>query len=102
MLVIKYKKSGKCIADEDAEEWIDKVLRDYKIHEDKEWDTVIYVANELLITIFRVKIKEGRISHRDIIFKYPYRPDGVPNKNGMMVSHPISIEDQMLDRLILW
>ncbi len=100
VLVIKYKNTGQCIADDDAEEWVDKIICDYKTYDNNK-DMIITIANELLLLLFRVKVKEGRISYEDIIFKYSHDiPDGVPNKYGSIESHPISTYDDLLERVL--
>jgi hypothetical protein len=66
-------ENGYLFADGKAEEWVNGIIN--KFHkdiaegcEDIDWD--IKVCSYLLVDAFRVKIAEGRLSHKDIIFRF--------------------------------
>lgn len=71
MIIVEYNPtSDYVVPDAEVEKYVDDVLNYYKNTNPTVFGLKITVGSEIIIQAFRVAIKEGRISHNDIVFEY--------------------------------
>lgn len=100
MLMIGYDKAGTRVPDANVEKWVDKKVKSYLSRSGK--DMVLSVANDLAILAFRVAVKEGKISHKEIIFTDLTTTTRVDKNGNLEHSEFIAgnIHTDLLERLI--
>jgi hypothetical protein len=102
-LIIDYNKEGVCLPDEIIESFIEEFLYDENFKEDtSDTECHLLVANELIITAFRVKVLSGEIPHTQIVFKFEDQIIKI-NKDGRLAHWPKGFcdhNDNYLDQLL--
>ena len=94
MLKVVYDKDGSAVGDFELESEVEEIIG--------EMIDVYHTCTELMISYFRIAVKEGKISHNDIIFEIDgkeIRCDKFGNLERYPFNSPI---DDSLDRLVDW
>ena len=97
MLIVEFSKYGIYLRDDRVESWVNSVIEDYNLNHKNE-EKLINVSNSLIVSHFRLAVKENRISILDIKFLYKgnyLRCDS----NGILDSYPEGFCDH-LDKLL--
>ena len=99
MIVVEYDpKKGVSMPDAEIENFVDTVILDHI----KKGDEYLIVSNEMVISMFRVKIAEGSLQTENIIFEFEGQQLRA-TKAGRMEHWPKGFCDNfdfMLDRLL--
>ena len=101
MLKVKYCESGKCVADKRINKFVKDIIDRYNTFD----CDFIAVSSELIISRFRLAIKEGDIKSDDIVFITEDDIEIIPNSNGSLPVWPAGFcdtNDHILDKLIDW
>jgi len=102
MLIIEFSKYGIYLRDDRTESWVSSVIEDYNSnYRDKE--KLINVSNSLIISYFRLAVKEGLIGIENIKFLYKGNYLECDN-NGRLDCYPEGFcdhLDKLLDKM-LW
>lgn len=101
MLTLTYSETGTRVPDKQAENWARKKIKAYQ-NKPAGTDVTITVANGIVVSAFRVLVKEGVMDHNDIQVLhggliYPI------NEYGRLIIWPPGFaegEDSLLERLL--
>jgi len=93
MIIVEYSKDGIPINDFEVKDYVKRIINENN-------DIQIFVSNEIVINFFRVYVREGLISHKDIKFIIDGK-ESLINKYGILQEFPKNtVWDDSLWRLI--
>jgi len=100
MLKVKYcEDNAYCVPDKKVDKFVKDIIDRYNTFD----CDFIAVSSELIISRFRLAIKEGDIKSDDIVFITEYDIEIIPNSNGSLPVWPAGFcdtNDNLLDKLI--
>ena len=96
-LVIQYHESYLAMADSAAMPYAVNALKHF---DSQNHDFHVFISNELVITAFRILVKENKINHKDIIVRSNFL-DHLIDKDGRFISYPATFfHYDLLSRLL--